>query len=96
MEKINWRRVFLGGMIAGVVLMVLAGVATAIFTSQQKLRDVLQTIRPSSDGSTALLFAVFAFLFLGILMTASYAAIRPRFGSGPKTAALAGFLRRRP
>ena len=28
---------------------------------------------------------------MGILMTWWYAAIRPRFGAGPKTAAIAGF-----
>lgn len=86
METINWRRVVLGGMLAGVVLIVLATVTTALFSGQQALR----ALRPTTIGSAAPLFFIFVFLFLGILMTWWYAAIRPRFGAGPKTAAIAG------
>ena len=83
METINWRRVVLGGMLAGVVLIVLATASTALFAGQQELRTAV-------EGSAAPLFFILTFLFLGILMTWWYAAIRPRFGSGPKTAAIAG------
>ena len=83
MGTINWGRVVLGGMLAGVVLIVLTTASTALFIGRQELRAAVQ-------GSAAALFFIFVFLFLGILMTWWYAAIRPRFGPGPKTAAIAG------
>jgi hypothetical protein len=89
MEKLNWGRIVLGGLLAGVVLIVLATASTALL-GQQAFRAAVQALRPSTSGSIAPLFFVFVFLFLGILMTWWYAAIRPRFGPGPKTAAIAG------
>jgi len=83
MGTINWKRVVLGGMLAGVVLIALSTASTALLVGQQALRAAVQ-------GTAAPLFFVFVFLFLGILMTWWYAAIRPRFGAGPKTAAIAG------
>jgi len=41
-------------------------------------------------GSTIIWFVIFDFLF-GIFLVWFYAAIRPRYGAGPRTAALAGF-----
>ena len=91
MEKINWGRVVLGGMLAGVVLIVLATASAALFIGRQELLTVMQALHSPTSGSVvSLLFFIFAFLFLGILMTWWYAAIRPRFGPGPKTAAIAG------
>jgi len=89
MEKINWRRVVLGGVLAGVVLIALITGLLALFGGQPELRTALQALRAPTRGAADLLFALFAFLFLGMLMTFWYAAIRPRFGPGPKTAAIA-------
>ncbi|SRR5579884_996515 len=90
MEKMNWGRVLLGGVLAGIVL-ILATASAALVMGPQELRAALQGFRPPTSGSAApLFFFIFVFLFLGILMTWWYAAIRPRFGPGPKTAAIAG------
>ena len=89
MEKINWARVVLGGLLAGVILIVLTIASAALF-GQQGLQTAVQAFRLSTSGSAAPLFFVFVFLFLGMLMTWWYAAIRPRFGPGPTTAAIAG------
>ena len=91
MGNINWGRVVRGGMLAGFVLIVLATAFTALFIGQQELRTAVQAFRPPPSSSAAPLFFILAFLFLGMLMTWWYAAIRPRFGPGPKTAAIAGF-----
>jgi drug/metabolite transporter (DMT)-like permease len=77
MEKINWGRVILGGFLSGAVLISLAKVSTAFGRTQ---------VQAETHGPAALFF-----LLLGMVMTASYAAFRPRFGAGAKTAALAGF-----
>lgn len=90
METINWRRLALGGMLAGVVLIVMAIASTALLAGQQELATKLQALLPAAGRSAALLFFLVGFLLLGILMTWWYAAIRPRFGAGPKTAAIAG------
>jgi len=89
METINFRRVVLGGMLSGVVLILLAAASTALFLGQQELRMMVQALQPHTSGSVAPLFFILAFLFIGVLMTWWYAAIRPRFGPGPKTAAIA-------
>lgn len=91
MEKINWGRVVLGGFLAGAALLVLATVSATLFVGQPQLRATTQAFWPSATRSAETLFFVFVFFFLGMLMTALYAAIRPRFGPGPRTAALAGF-----
>ncbi len=83
MKNINWGRVVLGGMLAGVVLLTLVSVS-AMLAGQHGLQSAF------SHKSAGPLFVVFVFLFVGILMTSWYAAIRPRFGPGPKTAAIAG------
>ena|SRR5437764_14749752 len=90
METINWRRVALGGMVAGAVLTILDR-ASSVLLGRQGLRMMVQALQPFTSGRTAALFSVLVFLFLGMLMTWWYAAIRPRFGPGPRTAAIAGF-----
>jgi hypothetical protein len=90
MEKINWGRVVLGGMLAGIILIVLATASTALFIGQHTLRTAVQALRPSTSGLAAPIFFVFVFLFLGTVLTWSYTAMRPRFGPGPKTAVIAG------
>lgn len=90
MGKINWGRVVLGGMLAGVVLIVLSAVSTVFFAGRLRFADAVRTFRPSATGGAALLFFLSVFLVLGMLMTWWYAAIRPLFGPGPKTAGIAG------
>ncbi len=82
MDKINWSRVGLGGVLAGCVLMALAIACAALFPGQGPAFQM-------HAGGMAWLYTIFVFLFLGTLMTGWYAAIRPRFGRGPRTAALA-------
>lgn len=86
MEKLNWRRVLLGGALAGTVLIALT--ASTLFLSKQN--ELFTTLQSGTRGVAAILFVMFVFLFLGTLMTFWYAAIRPRFGPGPITAAIAG------
>ena len=85
MEKINWSRVILGGALAGVVLLALTIGSAALLEG----RTALPTLHPLTRSAAQIIFAAFVFLFLGMLMTFWYAAIRPCFGPGPKTAAIA-------
>ena len=90
MQKINWLRVVLGGSLAALVLVLLATAAARLIFGSHELQMTMQALRPSA-GIAALLFVLFSFLILGILETTSYAMIRPRFGPGPSTAAMAAF-----
>jgi hypothetical protein len=90
MGKINLSRVILGGIVAGIVIDVFEGILHgAILASQWA--DVLAGL---GKGGTMSVKQIVAFnvwgLAVGILTVGLYAAIRPRFGAGPRTAVLAG------
>ena len=90
MGKINLSRVILGGIVAGIVIDVFEGILNgAILASQWA--EVLAGL---GKGGTMSVKQIVAFnvwgLAVGILTVGLYAAIRPRFGSGPRTGVLAG------
>ena len=90
MGKINWGRVFLCGLVAGVVW---GAVATPVllvigqdFLAAIPIGNFFSPLRPGLVAFFGLLWFV-----MGVWMMWLYAAIRPRYGPGPKTAAIAGF-----
>ncbi len=89
MGKIDWGRVVLGGLLAGLVLNVVDFVLYGILLKQD-IAAAMQALgkQPPAD-STIALYVVWDFV-LGIGLLWLYAAIRPRFGPGPKTAVIAG------
>lgn len=88
MGKINWGRVFLCGLLAGALFGVLVGISVLLVG-----RDFLASLPIGHLPSSAGLLALFSIMWLvgGIWTMWLYAAIRPRYGPGPKTAAVAGF-----
>lgn len=91
MGKINWTRVFLGGLLAGVVLNVLGYAAWAIYLRKGWSPELEALGHPVRDSAGFMIFSIVFYLVVGILAIWLYAAIRPRCGAGPKTAVLAGF-----
>ncbi len=89
MGKINWGRVVLGGLLFGLVTYVL-GAAGWLFYGEQWMAAMQALGRPFPTSRSIATFGVLP-LVLGIVTIWLYAAIRPRYGPGPKTAALAGF-----
>lgn len=87
MGKINWGRVFLCGILTGVVWGVLVMIVLPLFG--RGFLTALELPYPPTGG--ILLFFIIAALVTGIWALWLYAAIRPRYGPGPKTAAVAGF-----
>ena len=93
MNKIQMGRVVVGGVLAGLIMNVseflLHGVVLA--GDGQKLMDDWNqrglSIQPDPMMLVWLVLITFA---LGFLAVWTYAAIRPRFGPGPKTAICAG------
>ncbi len=91
MGRIDVGRVILGGLLAGLIInlseMVL-GLAVMAESWELALRE-LGMAQPG--GGTIAVYLVVGFL-LGIITVWIYAAMRPRFGPGPKTAVLAGLV----
>ena len=90
MGKINLSRVILGGIVAGIVIDVFEGILNgAILASQWA--EILPGLGKSVTMSVKQIAAFNVWgLAVGILTVGLYAAIRPRFGSGPRTGVLAG------
>jgi len=88
MGKINWGRVILGGLLAGVVVNVFEGAAGMLW--EQEYQAAMTALGKTMEMSPVLMayFLGFGFVY-GIFAVWFYAAIRPRFGPGPKTAACA-------
>ena len=93
MGQISWGRVIGGGLMAGVVMnisqfvlhgVVLRAQGEALMNEWNKLG-----IKIAPDPTLLTILIAVTFL-LGILAIWTYAAIRPRFGPGPKTALIAG------
>ena len=89
MGGINVGRVLLGGLVAG-LLMNIGEFVLNDFVLKQQLEDYFPRHNFPPPGGTAAAVAVVMVFILGIVMILGYAAIRPRFGAGPKTAILAG------
>lgn len=91
MGRINFAKVVLGGLLAGLIINIGESILNILVLGPQMetaLRDL--GLQPVGGGSIGV-FVVLAFV-LGILAVWLYAAIRPRFGPGPKTAVRAGLL----
>jgi len=90
MGKINWARVLLGGFLAGLIINLFEFVANGVFLARDweaMMKALGRTNFPSSNA--AVIFLIWGFLS-GIAAIWLYAAVRPRFGPGAKTAVLTG------
>src|SRR5690349_14678476 len=90
MAHTNRVRVVLGGLLAGVVINIVEFVTNAVILKAD-WGQAMQALGKSPDvsGSAIVMLNVWS-LLLGIGAVWIYAAIRPRYGAGPGTAARAG------
>lgn len=90
MGRINLKGVIVGGLVAGLVLNVFDYIFWGVIYAQE-MNAALQALnRPPADQFIPLWIAL-DFLY-GIALVYLYAAIRPRFGAGPKAAIHAGVI----
>ena len=87
--SINWGRVLLCGLVAGLVWTLLSSVVTVLVGNDFAAAVPGNRLSAPSTGLVVFLFVVN--LVEGTWAMWLYAAIRPRYGAGLKTAALAGF-----
>src|SRR5262245_55070813 len=91
MGNINIGRVLLGGLVAGVVLNIGEFVLNDFVLGAQ-MKDFMATHRFNEPGGSFIALAVGLTFVLGIVILLGYAAIRSRFGAGPKTAIIAALF----
>ncbi len=89
MGKINYTRVVLGGLLAGVVINIFEFVTNGVILAK-RWEAAMSALGRRMPESAIPAFVVWGFL-VGIGAIWLYAAARPRFGPGPRTAALTGF-----
>jgi hypothetical protein len=93
MSKINWGRVIVGGIVAAIICFVTDGLLheRVLGADWKAVYDNLGIANPKHNSIGVIYFAVFelgrAFISLFV-----YALMRPHYGPGPKTAALAGIV----
>jgi hypothetical protein len=88
MNKINWSRVLGCGLLAGIVWIILGAVVTALLGRDFAAVPNNQLARPTAGF---VLLNVLLDLLEGISILWLYAAVRPRYGPGAKTAVVAAF-----
>ena len=91
MSKINFGRVLLGGLVAGVILNAGEWVLND-YVLHKEMDDFFKRCGFPQPGPKFLVIAIVITFVLGIVIVLGYAAIRPRFGPGPKTAIIAGLF----
>jgi uncharacterized membrane protein YhaH (DUF805 family) len=89
MGKINLPRVVLGGLLAGLVLNVVDYLVYGVLLADD-LNAAMQSLGKEPIGGSAIMWFVLLDFLYGIALVWAYAAIRPRFGAGPRTAVYAG------
>ena len=91
MGKINLGRALLGGIVAGIVLSTGEFVLNEkVLGAQMKAFFALHNFK--QPAGTFVPIAVGLTVVLGVVIVLGYAAIRPRFGPGPKTAIIAALF----
>ena len=90
MGKINMGRVILGGLVAGIVIDIFEGVLNGVVLADQWTAYMSSLGKPAAFSVNQLIGFNLIGLLYGILTVRLYAAIRPRFGPGSRTALRAG------
>ncbi len=89
MGKINVTRLILGGIVAGIAIDLLDYLVDGVWLAQRWADGMALLGKPGFSQVQDIWFDVLG-LLSGLAAIWLYAAIRPRFGSGPKTAIIAG------
>jgi hypothetical protein len=90
MGKINWNRVIGGGLAAGFLYDLLETTVSRFIVGGQYEAE-LNAIHPIHPSVASYAFFISWGFVIGIVGVCLYAAVRPRFGPGPRTAARVAF-----
>jgi hypothetical protein len=91
----NTKKILVGGLAAGVVLNIIDWLSYGVLLAD-RMKSEMDAFKPGLSekigGGSSILIAVVTDFVVGLLLVWTYAAIRPRFGPGPSTAAAAAVL----
>lgn len=91
MGGINVKQWLIGGVAAAAVMFVLEGLSSVLY--QEDMLAAMEAFGLSGEmSSSMILISVTTSLLVGLTLVFFYAAVRPRFGPGPRTAAIVGFV----
>ncbi len=90
MQKINGLRVIAGGLVAGLVINVCEFLVNGLLLKDRWAAALKALGRPAGYGASEMAAFLISGFLVGIFAVWLYAAIRPRYGAGPKTAITAG------
>lgn len=91
MTKINFGRVILGGLVAGILLNLGDFLLHEPILGEQ-WKAAMMTYNMPTPGTGAITYFVIMDFIIAIAMVWLYAAMRPRFGAGVRTAIVAGLV----
>lgn len=91
MSKINIGRVILGGIVAGIIIDLFESILNGGFLAPQWSEIMHSINRPDLGTDGIIMYDIMGFV-LGLAAVWTYAAIRPRFGAGVKTAIYAALV----
>jgi hypothetical protein len=91
MGKINLGRVILGGIVAGVIIDFFEFVLNGVILDAQ-WKELMPSLNLPALGVNEIVWFDLMGFAMGIVAVWIYAAIRPRFGEGPKTALYAALV----
>ena len=87
----NYARIILGGLVAGLVLNVGEYILNEVLLKEQ-MTEMFRRFNITPPSGSFIAIAVILTFALGILLVWLYAMIRPRYGPGPKTAICAALV----
>ncbi len=91
MGSINVGRAILGGLVTGLILNIGEFLLNS-FLLKTEMEEFFRRCNFPQPGTNFIIIAVVITFVLGIVIVLGYAAIRSRFGPGPKTAVIAALF----
>jgi pimeloyl-ACP methyl ester carboxylesterase len=91
MNRINMGRVLIGGLLAGLIINIGEFILNGVLLAEEMNAAMAALNKPPVSPDMIIWFVIFGF-GLGVMLVWVYAAIRPRFGAGVKTAVCASTL----
>ena len=92
MAKMNVPRIVLGGVVAGIICFIGDGLIHGVLLKERWVQLGAALGRTSSPDARSIVEWALYDLAKGLMGVWIYAAIRPRFGAGPRTGAIAGLV----
>ncbi len=87
MGTINVGRWVMGGVVAGILIWIIEGLASALYMEQMQAAMEAHGLSMEMSAGVWVLSVVVS-LLAGLVLVFFYAAARPRFGPGPRTAVI--------